>query len=115
MPSLRLRSDVSCRSKRTTDLNVLCIQAYIIMSQNTRSESIMEEKIKQIIADVLKVDFSIIEDDLSVGDIPEWDSLRHLMLIGMLGKEFDVSFSREELAEIEDVADIVELVKSKVK
>jgi acyl carrier protein len=74
----------------------------------------MEEKVKQIIAEVLKVDISIVDDDLSVGDIPEWDSLRHLTLIGMLAKEFEISFEQEELAEIENVEDIVNLVKDKV-
>ena len=74
----------------------------------------MEEKVKQIIAGVLKVDVSVVDDDLSVGDIPEWDSLRHLTLIGMLAKEFSISFEQEELAEIENVVDIVNLVKDKV-
>lgn len=74
----------------------------------------MEETIKQIIAEVLKVDAALIEEDLPVGDIPEWDSLRHLALIATLSEEFSIEFSSEELAEIEDVSDIVELVKSKV-
>jgi acyl carrier protein len=73
----------------------------------------MEEQIRQMIADVLRVDISIVDDDLSVGDIPEWDSLRHLTLIGTLTKEFAISFEQEELAEIENVEDIVNLVKDK--
>ena len=73
----------------------------------------MEEKVKQIIADVLKVEVAAVEDDLAVGDIPEWDSLRHLTLITTLAKEFAISFEAEELAEIEDVSDIVALVKEK--
>lgn len=74
-----------------------------------------EEKVKEIIADVLKVPMSSMEDDLAVGDIPEWDSLRHLMIINTLAKEFSIEFSREELVEIEDVSDIVNLITEKLE
>ena len=73
-----------------------------------------EEKVKEIIADVLNVPMSSVEDDLAVGDIPEWDSLRHLTIISTLAKEFSIEFSREELVEIEDVSDIVNLVVDKI-
>ena len=54
-------------------------------------------------------------DDLAVGDIPEWDSLHHMMIITGLQKEFGVEFQREELIDIENVADLVALVEEKTK
>ena len=74
----------------------------------------METKVKEIIAGILKVDVAVVEDDLAVGDIPQWDSLHHMMIITGLQKEFDIKFEREELIDIENVADIVALVSEKV-
>ena len=54
-------------------------------------------------------------DDLSVGDIPEWDSLHHMMIITGLQKEFGVEFQREELIDNENVADLVALVEERTK
>ncbi len=64
-------------------------------------------------AEILNVDVAVLDDDLAIGDIPEWDSLRHMMIITALGKEFHIAFSREDLAELEDVSDIVTLVCEK--
>ena len=41
-------------------------------------------RIKQIIAETLKVSLESISDDLALGDIPEWDSLAHVRIIGEL-------------------------------
>lgn len=73
----------------------------------------MNNKIKEFIAQVLKVEIGKVVDDLAVGDIPEWDSLHHMMIITGLQKEFRIEFQREELIDIEDVADLVTLVEEK--
>ena len=41
----------------------------------------MSVKIKKIIAENLNVSQDIITDELAVGDIPEWDSFKHIELI----------------------------------
>lgn len=73
----------------------------------------MSDKVKEFIAQVLKVEASKVADDLSVGDIPEWDSLHHMMIITGLQKEFGIEFQREELIDVENVADLVALVEEK--
>lgn len=75
----------------------------------------MSNKVKEFIAQVLKVEVSSVVDDLSVGDIPEWDSLHHMMIITGLQKEFGVEFQREELIDIENVADLIALVDEKTR
>ena len=47
-------------------------------AQNWRT---VETKVKEIIAGILKVDIATVEDDCAVGDIPQWDSLHHMMII----------------------------------
>lgn len=75
----------------------------------------MNNTVKEFIAQVLRVEVGKVIDDLSVGDIPEWDSLHHMMIITGLQKEFGVEFQREELIDIENVADLVALVEEKTK
>lgn len=73
----------------------------------------MESEIKDVIADVLGVSVATLTDDLAPGDIPEWDSLRHMMLITALEKAYAIKFRREELVDVEDLADLVALVEEK--
>ena len=73
----------------------------------------MSNKVKEFIAQVLKVEVGKVVDDLSVGDIPEWDSLHHMMIMTGLQKEFGIEFQREELIDVENVADLVALVEEK--
>lgn len=74
----------------------------------------MEAEIKNLIAGILKIEVSRVVDDLAVGDISEWDSLRQMMIIAGLEKEYSIKFHRDELIDIENVGDIVSLVKEKV-
>lgn len=74
----------------------------------------MERKIKELIVGILKVDVHTVTDDLEIGDIPEWDSMHHMMIITGLEKEFGIKFQREELIDIENVGDIIALVEEKV-
>lgn len=71
----------------------------------------MKDKIIEIIAHSLEVDDSAITTDLVIGDLPEWDSLHHLMLVKNLEQEFQIKFSQENLAELEDVSDLIALVE----
>ena len=75
----------------------------------------MDKRIKAFIAGVLKVGTDVVDDDLAVGDIPEWDSLHHMMIITGLQKEFGIEFRREELIDVESVTDLVALVEEKTR
>lgn len=71
----------------------------------------MENKIIEIIAKVLEVSIADVELDTEIGDLPEWDSLHHLMIVKALEREFNIKFSMEDLSDLEDVSDIIALVK----
>ncbi len=70
----------------------------------------MESQVKEIIARVLNVDLSVISDDLSSGDIPEWDSVGNLAIISTLEQELDVEFPLEDLFDLTSVRSIVDEV-----
>ncbi len=74
----------------------------------------MEEKIIDIITRILEVDREEIEMDTAIGDLPEWDSLNHLRIITELEEEFGIKYSQSDLAELEDVSDLVALTNEMI-
>ena len=71
----------------------------------------MKEEIVKIIADILEVDVCDIEMDTAVGDLPEWDSMHLLQIIAELEKVYNIKFNASDLAELEDVSDLISLVE----
>ena len=59
-----------------------------------------EDRLKQVLSDVLNIEASSIDDDSSVDTVEEWDSLRHLNLVLAIEQEFDISFTEEQTVEI---------------
>ena len=74
----------------------------------------MEKRILNIIANVLDVDINEIELDTAIGDLPEWDSIHHLQIIAELEKEFGIKYIPEELAELEDISDLISLTEDTI-
>ena len=71
----------------------------------------MESQVKDIIARVLNVDPAQITDELSSGDIPEWDSVGNLAIISTIEQELDLEFPLEDLFDLTSVRSIVEEVE----
>ena len=57
-----------------------------------------EAKMKQVMAAVLGVDASSIDDEASMDTIPTWDSLRQMNMVLALEEAFGVSFPDEDAA-----------------
>ena len=70
----------------------------------------MESQVKDIIARVLNVDPSVITDDLSSGDIPEWDSVGNLAIISTIEQEMGIEFPLEDLFDLTSVQSIINKV-----
>ena len=75
----------------------------------------MEQKIIGIIAKILEVELEEVELDTAIGDLPEWDSLHHLQIIAELEKEYGIKNVAEDLAELEDVSDLISLTKEMIE
>lgn len=71
----------------------------------------MDEKVITIIAKILEVSVDEVEMDTAIGDLPEWDSLHHVQIIAELENAFDIKMSQSDLMELEDVSDLIALVK----
>ncbi len=59
-----------------------------------------EDRLKQVMSDVLKIDAAAIDGDTSVDTVEKWDSLHHLNLVLAIEQEFDISFTEEQSIEI---------------
>lgn len=59
-----------------------------------------EAKLKTVIATILEVDASQIDDTASSDTLPNWDSLRHMNLVLALEDEYGISIPDEEAANI---------------
>ncbi len=72
------------------------------------------EEIVGIIARVLEVDSGSLSEDTAIGDIPAWDSLRHLQIIAEVEKHFSLRFTPDVLMDMEDVGDITAAVQERI-
>ena len=75
----------------------------------------MEKKIKKLMAKVFEIEISKISPKTTPITIANWDSLRHLMLIVDLEKEFQVNFTDDELVRLADFKSICQIVTKKIK
>ncbi len=71
----------------------------------------MEEQIIVVIARVLNVPTAEVELDTEIGEPDEWDSLHNLEIFSQLEQEFNVKITTDMMMDLEDVADIVDLIE----
>lgn len=67
--------------------------------------------VEHTIAKVLGIHAGIITDATTPADIPEWDSFNGLLLVTELEKEFNVTFSLDEVVSVKTVSDIKKILK----
>lgn len=71
----------------------------------------MENKIIELIARVLNVPVGDVTMETEIGELDEWDSLRNVQIIAQLEKEFEVKITPDMIMDLEDVSDIVGLIR----
>lgn len=71
----------------------------------------MEEKVMEIISKVLEVSKDEITLETEIGELDEWDSLRNVQIFAELEKEFAVKITQNMLVDLENVADIIDMIK----
>ncbi len=72
-----------------------------------------KEKIRKMIAEILRVNEDEIKEDTAIGDIPSWDSLNQLRILAAVESEFGIQFTPDVLMEMEDFSDIVQAVEER--
>lgn len=67
-----------------------------------------QEQIIALIEELLKVPAGTITVDTQIADVEEWDSLAHVMLIGELETQLDVSIPLDDAIELTTVKELLE-------
>lgn len=70
------------------------------------------EKLHNIIEKVFKISAGEIDDSLSSQTVPTWDSFNYLMLISELEKEFNISFSMDEVLNFKNLGEIKNVIRN---
>ncbi len=74
----------------------------------------VEQKVKEIVANVSGVEVNEVTLQSAIGDFPQWDSMGQMAILQQVEETFNISFEPEEMMEIEDVSDIVKAVEAKL-
>ncbi len=70
-----------------------------------------KDEIYRFIADALHINIDIVNEDLGIGDIPEWDSLAHVMLLSRIEEKFAISLDADQALDLETVEDLIDILK----
>ena len=74
----------------------------------------MEERIKQVMADVLDLDPDSIDESTEKDCVESWDSLNHIQLCLSLEQEFQVSLGVSEIESMLSYSDILLVLQRKL-
>ena len=70
----------------------------------------IKQRVFKLVSDVLMVSIDKIHEDLTVGDIPEWDSLGHVSIISRVESEFNITLDMDQALDIESIEDIIDIL-----
>jgi acyl carrier protein len=70
-------------------------------------------RLTEVFQDVFDEDDIQVTPELSAHDVDGWDSLTHIRLILTVEKAFKVKFSTTEIGKLQNVGELVELIKSR--
>lgn len=71
------------------------------------------ETFNRIVNEILKIPEKDIRDDLTSKNIPEWDSMNYLLFIAELEKQFNVSFSMDEVMGADSLGAVKNVLRKK--
>lgn len=76
-------------------------------------ESQVYVRLTEIFEEVFDEDSIVVTRELSAKDVDGWDSLTHIRLILTIEKAFKIKFSTSEVGKLENVGDLVALIKAR--
>jgi acyl carrier protein len=78
------------------------------------TEAQIYQQLAGIFADVFDDESIHVTSELSAKDVDGWDSLSHIRLILTIEKSFKIKFSTAEVGTLENVGDLVKLIRARV-
>tara|TARA_Y100001954_G_scaffold157036_1_gene166842 strand:- start:9995 stop:10225 length:231 start_codon:yes stop_codon:yes gene_type:complete len=74
----------------------------------------VENKVKEIMAQVFVCNVEDINIDTKKGDLDNWDSLQHLIFVSQLESELEIKFTPEEIYEMNGFSEIIKIINLKL-
>lgn len=72
-------------------------------------------RFKEVFCKLFDVDESQIDDETTASDIEGWDSLKHIVLISEIEKEFKVKLSMKDVVVANNVGDMVLFIQKELQ
>ena len=69
----------------------------------------------QIVQELFSFKEEDVKDELSSKDIPNWDSMNYLLFVAELEKNFNMSFTMDEVMNAETLGDLRKLVDKRAQ
>jgi len=73
----------------------------------------VRDQIQTIIREVLDLPDLVLEPGMTAQNIEGWDSLGHISLMFSIESHFGVTFSDTEMANLDQIDDLIDLVRTK--
>lgn len=70
-------------------------------------------KVQQTFAQVFNIDESLIDENVTMDNLDEWDSMRHMELVTALEKAFNIKFKMNEIINLNSVKAILAIIKER--
>ncbi len=77
------------------------------------NEDSIYAQLTDIFHDVFDDDLIVLTPQISAKDVDGWDSLTHIRLILTVEKVFKIKFTTSEIGKLENVGELVTLIKSR--
>lgn len=74
----------------------------------------MEQRIKQIMSDILDVEFYEINANTSVDSTSSWDSLAHINLMSAIEQEFEIELTVAEIESMHSYRSIIQHLNERI-
>ena len=71
----------------------------------------VQEKVIQVLVNILQVSPDKISTKTTSDDIEKWDSLNHINMIQALEQEFGIRYDQEQMVSMLSVEEIIEVTK----
>ena len=74
----------------------------------------IERRVRQILAEILRLEPAQIGNDASLGTTPGWDSANHINLVLSLEEEFSITLDVAEIEKMTSFFDVTRIVGAKL-
>lgn len=71
----------------------------------------LKEEIKALIVEILEISAEQIDFDTEIDEIPEWDSMRNVMILSALEEKYDIMFPEDDIFDLVSISAICEEVE----